>query len=175
MTSTAGAGVDRVAVGRIIRAHGVKGEVAVLPLSDVASRFDPGSALLLGEAGQREMTVSSSRPHGRGLLVRFEEIPDRSAAEAVRGAYLFVKTADVQAPPDGEFWTHQLVGCAVATEGGRDLGTIREVMRNPANDVWAADGPDGEVLIPALKDVVTSVDVAARRIVVRDVPGLTSP
>ena len=175
MTPGASTGVDRVAVGRIIRAHGVKGEVAVLPLSDVASRFEPGSALLLGEEGQRDLTVASSRPHGRGLLVRFEQIADRSAAEAVRGDYLFVEAADVHAPPDGAFWTHQLVGCAVVTEAGRPLGTIREVMRNPANDVWATDGPDGEVLIPALKDVVMSVDVAARRVVVRDVPGLTSP
>jgi 16S rRNA processing protein RimM len=172
VSAKVGPGVDRVAVGRITRAHGVRGEVAVLSLSEVASRFEPGSVLLLGQ-GEGRLTVGSVRSHGHRLLVRFEEIDDRSAAERLGGEYLFVPASEVPVPAEGEFWTHQLVGCEVLTESGRHLGRVREVMRNPANDVWAADGPGGEVLIPALKDVVTSVDVAGGRIIVRDVPGLT--
>ena len=64
---------------------------------------------------------------------------------------------------------------ALATEEGRALGTIREVIHTPANDIWATEGPDGEVLLPALRDVVRTVDLAGRRVVVREVPGLTEP
>jgi 16S rRNA processing protein RimM len=163
-----------VAVGRITRAHGVKGEVAVVPLSEVRSRFEPGSRLFLGQ-GVRSLTVLGARPHQSRLLVAFDEVKDRDTADSLRGEYLFVPADDVPDLPEGEFWPHQLVGCEVVTEHGRSLGRIREIMRTQANDVWAADGPSGEVLVPALKDAVVSVDLGQRRVVVREIPGLTGP
>jgi len=165
-----------IAVGRVGRAHGVRGEVAVLPLSEVPSRFEPGSRLFVGETGDRSLTVAASRPHQHRVLVRFAEIADREAASALSGAYLFVPRGSSPSLPEGSYWPHQLEGCEVRTTSGRVLGEIREIVRTPANDVWATAGPDGaEVLIPALRDVVESVDVEARRVVVRDIPGLTVP
>lgn len=162
-------------MGRITRAHGVKGEVAVLVLSQVAERFEPGARLFLDEGASEAVTVAATRPHRQRLLVQFEEVGDRDRAESLQGSYLFVP-ADA-APPlsEGEFWTHDLIGCEVLTVAGRSLGLIREVLHTPANDVWAAHGEDGEVLIPALKDVVESVDVAGRKVVVREIEGLTTP
>jgi 16S rRNA processing protein RimM len=162
-----------IAVGRIGRAHGVKGEVSVLSLSEVASRFEPGSRLFAGERGDRPLTVASARPHRARLIVAFEEVGDRSRAEELGGEYLFVPAASVPSLPEGAYWPHDLVGCDVVTEEGRSLGTIREVVHGPANDLWATDGPAGEVLVPALMDVVREVDLAGRRVVVREVPGLT--
>jgi 16S rRNA processing protein RimM len=164
-----------IAVGRIGRAHGVRGEVAVLPLSEVDSRFEPASRLFLGEAEDRVLTVASARPHRHRLLVAFEQLKDRAAAEDLQGEYLFVPASSAPPLPEGEYWPHQLVGCEVVTESGRSLGRIREIMRGAANDIWAAEGDGGETLIPALRDVVESVDVTARRIRVREVPGLTAP
>jgi 16S rRNA processing protein RimM len=166
-----------IAVGRIARAHGVKGEVAVQPLSQVGSRFDPGSRLYAAESEDRPLVVLSSRPHHARLLVVFEGIDDRAAADALRGTYLFVPASSAPPLAEGEYWPHQLVGCQVVTEQGRSLGRIKEVIRTTANDVWATDGGTGEdeVLIPALKEVVLKVDVEGRTIVVRDVPGLTAP
>jgi 16S rRNA processing protein RimM len=164
-----------VAVGRITRAHGVKGEVAVLVLSQVAERFEPGSRLFLSEGEDRPVTVGAVRPHRQRLLVQFEEVEDRDAAEALQGAYLFVPAGAAPQLPDGEFWTHDLIGCEVVTTEGRSLGSIREVIHTPANDVWAAEGDGGEILVPALKDVVEEVDVKARRVVVRAISGLTVP
>ncbi len=164
-----------IAVGRITRAHGVKGEVAVLPLSEVSSRFEPGSRLFLDQDDHSAITVSGSRRDRQRLLVSFEGLPDRDAAEALAGRYLFVPASSAPELPEGEFWSHQLVGCDVVMEDGRPVGTLREVIATQANDVWATEGPQGEILIPALKDVVASVDVGARRIVVREVPGLTAP
>jgi 16S rRNA processing protein RimM len=78
--------------------------------------------------------------------------------------------------PEGEYWPFQLVGSEVVTEDGRSLGTVSEVIPNPANDLWVAvDDDGGETLVPAISDVVVDVDVAAKRIVVRAVPGITAP
>jgi 16S rRNA processing protein RimM len=168
--------VERVAVGRISRAHGVSGEVSVLVLSQLPERFEPGSSLLLDDAGEGTLTVAAVRPHRQRLLVRFEGVVDRNAAERLTGRYLFVPSASVPPPPEGEYWTHQLVGCEVVTERGAALGRIAEVMHTEANDVWAARDEAGvETLVPALRDVVISVDVGAGRVVVREVPGLTVP
>jgi len=163
-----------LAVGRVTRAHGLKGEVAVLPLSQVESRFEPGSILFVDEGG-RSVTVSAARPNRGRLLVSFEEIRDRDQAEAVRGLYLFVPSASAPPLPEGEYWPHELLGADVVTTEGRSIGTIGEIIHSPANDVWVARSSAGEVLIPALKDVVECVDVSGRRIVVREVPGLTAP
>jgi 16S rRNA processing protein RimM len=168
--------VDRVAVGRISRAHGIQGEVAVLPLSEVETRFQPGSRVFAGEGLNRPLTVSAARPHRKGLLVRFRELPDRTAAETLAGTYLFVPVDELPSLPPGEYWPHQIVGSEVVTDGGRPLGSVGEVVHTVANDIWIARSAEGgEVLVPALKDVVISVDVDARRIVVRELPGITVP
>jgi 16S rRNA processing protein RimM len=164
-----------IAVGRIGRAHGVKGEVSVLPLSQVPERFESGSRLFLGEGEDRPVTVRAARRHHSRLLVAFDGVTDRDGAEALQGSYLFVPVSEAPVLPEGEFWTHELVGCVVMSDGGRELGRVREILHTPANDVWAVDGEGGEILVPALLDVVASVDVAGRRIVVREVPGLTAP
>ena len=169
------AGADYVAVGRITRAHGIRGEVTVLPLSQIESRFTPGSRLLAGPE-HRPLTIAATRAHRSRLLVTFEEVLDRTQAEALAGWYLFVATSEVPAPPEGEFWPHQLVGLRVETDEGTELGELREVVRGIANDLWVARAEEGpEVLIPALKDVVREVDLEAGRIVVRAIPGLTVP
>ena len=165
-----------VAVGRITRAHGVRGEVSVLPLTDVEDRFEPPTRLFAGESEDRPLTVQSSRPNRGHLLVRFEEILDRTGAEALAGSYLFVPASSSPSLPEGEFWPHQLIGAEVRTESGRSLGVLREVVHTNANDVWIARDEDGvESLVPALRDVILSVDTEARRVVVREVPGLTAP
>ena len=165
-----------LAVGRIGRAHGLLGEVAVAPLSEVAERFEPGSRIVLDEDPERVMEVVSVRRHGDRLLVTFAGIEDRNAAETLAGRYLFVGASESPALPDDEFWTHDLVGADVMTDSGRPLGRLREVVHTQANDIWVTvDDGGGETLVPALKDLVVSVDVAGRRVIVREVPGLTAP
>jgi 16S rRNA processing protein RimM len=132
--------------------------------------------LLAGESEERPLIVSSSRPNRGRVLVSFEGVADRDAAEALRGTYLFVPASEAPALPEDEFWPHELIGCEVVTQAGRPLGHVREVIRTPANDVWSVRARDGrDLLVPALKDVVVEVDVEAGRIEVREVPGLTSP
>ena len=163
-----------VAVGRITRAHGVHGELSVLVLSEVPGRFEAGATVWLEDG--RALTVVSSRPNRDRLLVRFDQIRDRTAAETLQGAHLVVPESSSPALPEGSWWDHQLEGCVVQTDTGRVLGTLREVIHTPANDVWSAvDDSGAETLIPVLKDVLASVDVGARRVVVREIEGLTTP
>ena len=162
-----------VVVGRITRPHGLKGELSVLVLSEVEGRFADGAVVYLEDG--RVLTVESARRHRSGLLVKFREVPDRTAAERLARSILMVPESASPELPDGSWWDHQLVGCEVVSESGRSLGTVREVIHTAANDVWSAVSDDRETLIPALKDVIVAVDTAGKRIVVREVPGLTVP
>ena len=160
-----------VAVGRITRAHGLSGEVAVLVLSDVPDRFAPGAVVQLEDG--RTLTVSASRPHKDRMLVTFREVADRTAAEALQRAILVVPESSSPPLPEGSWWDHQLKGCSVRTEDGRALGELREVIHTAANDVWSVVDAEGvETLIPVLREVIVDVDVGAKRIVVRTVAGL---
>ncbi len=161
-----------VVVGVITKAHGLKGEVIVQNRSDNPERWTTGSTVFLGPA---RLTVGTAKPHGRSLLVSFLEVADRTGAERIRGE-VTVPAAWLPDLPEGEYWPHELEGCEVVTQAGRSLGVIAEVVPNPANDLWVAVDADGlETLVPALKDVLVEVDTKARRIVVREIPGITAP
>jgi 16S rRNA processing protein RimM len=160
---------ELLAVGRISSAHGVRGEVSVHKLTEVEDRFARGSILQLEDG--RRLTVDSSRPHQRSLLVKFEQVADRTQAEALRGQVLLVPSDASPDPPEGAFWVHQVVGLEVVTEDGRSLGKIVEVQANPANDLWVTESG---TLLPAIRDLVVAVDVEAGRVTVREMPGLES-
>jgi 16S rRNA processing protein RimM len=162
-----------VAVGRIARAHGIRGEVSVVVLSEVPERFEPGATVSLEDG--RRLTIDTARPHHDRLLVRFREVEDRTAAEALQGSLLLVPRSSSPALPEGSWWDHDVEGCEVTTDVGRALGIVAEVIHTRANDIWSVHDPSGsETLIPVLKDVVVSVDTAGKRIVVREIPGLTT-
>ena len=158
---------ELLAVGRVSSAHGVRGEVAVHKLTEVEERFAPGSKLQLEDG--RTLTVETTRPHQRSLLVKFEQVADRTEAEGLRGQVLLVPSHASPQPPDGSFWIHQVVGLEVVTEAGRSLGRIVEVQANPANDLWVTESG---TLLPAIRDLVAEVDLDGGRVTVREMPGL---
>ena len=143
--------------------------MAVHPLTEVDARYAPGSSLLLGPDASQTLTVERARPHQDRLLVKFEEVTDRTAAEALRGRLLLVSSEAAPDAPDGAFWVHQVVGLEVVTESGRELGRVTEVQGNPANDLWVTETG---ALIPAVREVVREVDLAAGRVTIHDLPGL---
>jgi len=161
-----------VAVGRVTRAHATSGEVAVLVLSEVEGRF-ADEAVVYQEDG-RPLTVQASRTNRGRLLVKFREVRDRTQAQALVGCLLVVPESASPELPEGSWWEHQLIGCSVMTSTGRTLGALSDVIHTGANDVWVAIDSEGhEALVPVLRDVVVSVDVPAKRIVVHEIPGLT--
>ena len=163
-----------VVVGVVTGVHGLRGEVSVQNRSDNPDRWVAGGVVLREDGAA--LTIASSRRHGRRLLVTFDGIADRNTAERLRGAVLVVPERWLPELSDGEWWAHQLEGCEVRTVSGRVLGVVTEVIPNPANDLWVAVDDEGrETLVPALADLLIDVDVAARSILVADVPGLTAP
>jgi 16S rRNA processing protein RimM len=163
-----------VVVGVVTGAHGLRGEVVIQNRSDNPDRWSPDASVLRDDG--TSLTIASSRRHGRRLLVRFDGIDDRTAAEALRGTVLVVPESWLPDLAEGEWWAHQIEGCEVRTRAGRSLGRVREVIPNPANDLWVAVDDEGrETLVPALADLLLDVDPDARSILVDDVPGLTAP
>jgi len=163
-----------VVVGKVTKAHGIRGEVAVEVRSDNPDRFTDGASVFTPDG--RELRIERVHAHGQRTLVRFVGVTDRTAAEALAGTILEVPASWLPMLADGEYWPFELEGCRVVTDAGRELGTVSEVIPNPANDLWVAvDAAGTETLVPALVDVIVEVDVAAKRILVRDVPGLTAP
>ena len=174
-----------VVVGRIGRAHGVKGEVSVEPRTDEPERrFARGAVLVTRTvsgtpppAAPGTLTVRATRRHQSRLLVTFEEVRDRTQADAVRGLLLAVEVDPTESPADPEeYYDHQLVGLRVETVGGTHVGEVTEVLHSPAQDLLSiqGDGPD-EILVPFVHRFVPVVDVPGGRVLVEDVPGLLSP
>ncbi len=163
-----------VVVGKVTKAHGLGGEVTVLPLTDNPHRFASGNVVYLEEG--RALTIRASRDNGTRLLVTFAGVEDRTSAEGLRGSLLVVPRSDLPPLPEGTYWPHELEGCEVVTESGRVVGAITDVVANPANDIWITTGPDGEeILLPAIRQVIAEVDIAGGRVLVHEVPGITGP
>jgi 16S rRNA processing protein RimM len=180
--STDDAEVD-VVVGRIGKPHGLRGEVTVDVRTDEPERrFAPGSTLRAepppGSASSlRTMTVAASRRHQAVLLVTFEELAGRSAAEAARGIVLHATIPAGESPEDpDEFYDHQLVDLAAYDEQGNALGTVAGLFHGGAQDLLRIATLDGrEALVPFVKALVPEVDIAGGRVVIADRPGLVTP
>ena len=130
---------SRLEVGRIGRAHGLRGEVSVTLSSDRPERLTAGSVLY---ADARPLVVESARPHAGRWLVCFEGVGDRTAAEALLGVVL---SGDALPTEAGELWVHELIGAEVRDRGGHGLGRVLAVEANPASDLLVLDG---DVLVP---------------------------
>ncbi len=167
-------------VGRIVRPHGVLGEVVVdVRTDEPEERYTPGSVLVTdpGRAVApvpEKLTVQTVRPHQGRLLVVFDGIHSRDLAERLRGALLCVDSAEVPPPADpDEFHDHQLVGLAAVTPDGEALGEVVRVDHAPASDLLILRRPDGRTaLVPFVKAIVPEVDLAGRRVVVTPPEGL---
>jgi 16S rRNA processing protein RimM len=165
----------QLVVGRIGRAHGIKGDVFVdVRTDDPDLRFAAGSVLHTDPAEVGPLTVESARNHSGKLVVAFAGIADRNAAETLRGVRLVIDSEDLPPTDDpDEFHDHELVGLRVEFVDGALLGQVIEVVHGPAGDLLAVDRGEGrETLIPFLREFVPEVDVRAGRLVVTPPEGL---
>ncbi len=164
-----------LAVGRVLRPHGIRGELRVEILTDYPERVEELPRLYVGEE-YRPYPVRSVRFHKGAMLLSLEGCDDRNAAEALRGAVVYVALEDAIPLEDDEYYLFQLEGVEVFTEEGERLGEVVEVLSTPgANDVYVIHGVRGELLIPAIHEVVRSLDLAEGRMIIRPLPGLLEP
>jgi 16S rRNA processing protein RimM len=142
----------------------------MVPISDDPHRFDPGSPLV--HADGTRLVVEGSHVHkGDRLLVKFEGVDSRDAAELIRGA-VYVIEDQRRSLEEGEYWPQDLVGCRVLTVAGDEVGQIAEVVEGPAQDLISVDDGGRTFLVPLVKEIVVEVDVDARRVTIDPPAGL---
>jgi 16S rRNA processing protein RimM len=165
----------QLVVARIGRAHGIKGEVTVEVRTDEPElRLGPGAVLATDPASVGPLTIESGRVHSGRLLLRFEGVGDRTAAEALRNTLLIAEVDPGELPeePD-EYYDHQLMDLDVVLTDGTEIGRITEISHLPSQDVFIVERPDGsEVMIPFVEAIVTEIDLEKQRAVITPPPGL---
>ncbi|MGE5371031.1 MAG: ribosome maturation factor RimM [Solirubrobacterales bacterium] len=166
--------IDRINVGEICGTHGLSGEIKILPLTDFPERFNKMKQVWMeGRKHSGYLEIVSVKPHKQFLLMRFKGYETPEAAATLTGGLLMVPKSEAYPLPPGSYYIFQLIGLTVYdTERGL-LGKLTDVLETGANDVYVIqDGPYGEVLLPAIKDVIKKIDLEAGRIDVVLLPGL---
>ncbi|MEU4670636.1 ribosome maturation factor RimM [Amycolatopsis sp. NPDC023774] len=165
-----------VVVGRIAKAHGIRGELAVDVRTDSPEeRFAVGAVVTtqLRDGSKRDLTIAAAREHSGRLLVRFEQVLTRDVAETLRGALLLIDTAALPPTSDpDEFYDHELAGLSAELADGTVVGKVVEVVHSPAGELLELDVAGREVLVPFVRAIVPAVDVAGGRVVLDPPEGL---
>jgi 16S rRNA processing protein RimM len=165
-------------VGRVVRAHGVTGELVVeVRTDDPDTRFAPGTTLRAKQpsrgGSERDYVVDSAREHSGRLLVRLDGVADRTAADSMRGTLFLVDSADL--PPievPDEFYDHQLEGLQVVTATGTPVGSVAEVLHTAAGELLSVRTERGEVLVPFVSAIVTAVSLTDQTVEIDPPEGL---
>jgi 16S rRNA processing protein RimM len=164
-----------LAVGQVLRPHGVRGELRVQIITDYPGRLGGCAHFHLAPPESPEAArcypVEELRRHREVLLLKLSGCDDRNAAEELRGMLVQIPIEEAVPLEEGEYYHFQLIGVRVETEDGEWLGQVVEVLATGANDVYVVRGPQGEVLLPAIEDVVRELDLASKRMVVHLLPG----
>ena len=159
-------------VGRLLKPHGLKGELAMRIHTDFPERLQSGTEIYLGEAHTR-MIIQTARWHNDVLLITFEGITDREGAEGLTSQWVMVREDDRPALPPGEYYHHQLIGLDVIDRGGQFYGKVAEILSTGANDVLVVvqEGKP-ELLIPTTDEVLVEIDLNKANIVVNLISGI---
>jgi 16S rRNA processing protein RimM len=163
-----------VVVGRIARAHGIRGQVIVDPDTDFPEeRFQPGTELFIERGGKAEpLRLTTVRFHRERPILGVDGVATMNDAELLAGQELRVPRDRLAPLPAETFYRHELIGCAVFTVGGDRVGDVSGVEGTMTGSRLVVDGPKGEILIPMAAEICTAVDVAAKRIVIDAPEGL---
>ncbi len=167
---TAGEGTSGfVAVGRVRAPRGLAGELKVEPLTDFPDRFAPGETVW---AGGRRLVVEGARQHQKSLLVKLKGIDSSEDGADLRGCLLEVPESELRPLAEGEFYRFQVLGLRVYDAKGRALGEVVELLPTGGNDVYVVRGPLGELLVPAIDEVVKEIDIEGGRMTVELMEGM---
>ncbi|MFH2103599.1 MAG: ribosome maturation factor RimM [Chloroflexota bacterium] len=161
-------------IGMVRRPHGLKGEVLVAIRTDFPERLAPGTLVYAGD-DYIELTIESRRPHNDGLLLKFSGIQTLDQVSPYKNLILYVPTSNRPTLPDGEYYYHQLLGLIVKAGSGMVYGRLTDIIQTGANDVYVVSRDSGgELLLPAIPEVIKEVDIPRGTITVELLPGLAS-
>lgn len=159
-------------IGQVGKPHGVRGDVRVIPHTDVPERFTWLDEIHIGEINSPPVAIEYARFHKDWVLLKLAGYDDRDAAQNLRGKLLLIKEEQAIPLEDNEYFLYQLVGLAVVSEDGENLGELVEVIETGANNVFVVHGQYGEILIPDTREVVREIDFDRGQITVYLLPGL---
>jgi 16S rRNA processing protein RimM len=166
----------RVTVGRVGPPRGLEGEVYVRPESDAPDRFRAGAEFLTDEPEPRLLRVSHSRLYQDRLVVQFEEVADRTAAESLRGVALTIRAEERRALAEDEFWPDELVGLNVCDPDGKRLGSIAGVeVDSPQVQLLITTADGGQWIVPFVRELVPAVRLRDGVVIVDPIEGLFNP
>lgn len=156
-------------VGKVLAPWGTKGEVKVQSLCNSLERF---AALERVYVGESPLAIQGQRPHKGHLLVKFLGVDTKAAAERLRGAELEIPRAEAVPLKEGEYYYYQVVGLEVWSTAGERLGWVEDIFPTGSNEVYVVRGPQGQLLVPAIEDVIKGIDLEGGRLVVELIEGL---
>lgn len=160
-------------VGLIRNAQGIRGEVVIEPLTDAPDAvFASGRRVFVGDGGEQTFSVEKVRPFKGGLMVKFEGVNDRNAAELLRGRYVFSPFDELEPPGEDEVYLHELIGMRVELDTGEEMGEVSGYYELPQGLTLDVKTEKGSVLIPYRAEVVERTDSDARVVVVKSDVGL---
>ncbi len=162
---------DFLAVGRVLRPHGVRGELLLETLTDFPDHLAEVKTVYLGEPPAAH-PLAAARVHRGQLILRLADCHTREAADQYRRQVVQIQAVAAAPLPAGSYYHHQLIGLAVVTDAGEALGALSEVLETGANDVYVVKGPTREVLLPAIRSVILAIDLAAHQVTVHLPDGL---
>ena len=168
-------GSSLYAIGRVVKAFGIRGELIVEPLTSIPSRFSSMKRVLVGvtEAQVQMLTIREVCVENKGIRLCLADVNSRNDAEGLIGSFLFVREEDRVLPSPGSYYVDELIGLRVVDEAGSNIGTVREVMKLPAQDIYVVEQNGKRIMIPAVREFVLRVDIQQGVMVVKLIEGLT--
>ncbi|MBI5074091.1 MAG: 16S rRNA processing protein RimM [Nitrospirae bacterium] len=166
--------LNHIAVARIIKERGIKGEVKAFPLSEAAQSLPPlTEAYVVMPAGTvQKKTIHSIRTDREFLIISFHGISDRQEASRLRNAMIEVDASMLPGLAKNEYYYHQIIGLSVVTADGTMIGRVTGIMETPGNELYVVQGKDKEHLIPAVKQIVADIDLNTGTITITPIDGL---
>jgi 16S rRNA processing protein RimM len=169
-------GTRLIAVGKIVRLHGVRGAVKILPYGDSLSLLEPGAKLHVSESmasvAPHPLTVDTLSCQGRTCIARFREIADTGQAELLKNREVLLPEHQLPPLQEDEYYHFQLIGLTVETTDGDPVGTVSGVLETGGHDVYVIDRDGQELLIPAVASVICRIDLEQGRMVIDPPAGL---
>jgi len=153
---------DTFLLGVIVKAQGIKGEVKVKPYTDTPDVLCRIKTVIINN---EPMHIEKARCDQSMAYIKLKGVEDRDQAEGMKGLQLSVDKKDAPSLPEGRYYVDDLIGCTALDDEGTAMGTLKDVIQNSANDVYVIKNRQGEILIPALKSVIKSVDIQKKEVV----------
>ena len=163
-----------ISVGRIVRPHGIRGEVKVAPLTEWPERFQEFRSIYVEPEGENGewMEIERARVQGRRIILKLSGIDDRDRADSIRGFILKVDKETCPPLPEGQYYISDLIGMRVVTMAGEEIGLLVDVLNMPSQDVYVVEADGREILIPGVKAFIKRVDVENKMMIIETIPGL---